>query len=39
MMPMVALDRFFDVYDRFCPSWFSDVLVAVLILAPIAYLI
>ncbi len=36
---MIALDRFFDVYDRFAPSWFSDVLVAALIIVPLALLI
>lgn len=35
---MVALDRFFDVYDRICPRWFSDVFAGVvLIVLPVLY--
>jgi hypothetical protein len=36
---MVALDRFFDAYDRFLPSWFGDVLMAALVIVPLALLI
>lgn len=33
---MITLDRFFDAYDRVMPRWFGDVLVAAIIIVPLA---
>ncbi len=35
---MQNIDRFFDTYDRFLPSWFSDFAVAALIVIPLFWL-
>jgi hypothetical protein len=36
---MENIDRFFEAYDRVLPSWFGDVLAAVVILAPIFFFV
>ena len=32
---MENIDRFFDSYDRFIPSWCSDLLVTAILFSPL----
>ncbi len=34
---MENLDRFFDVYDRFLPRYFSEIAAAVLLIGSVAF--
>ncbi len=38
-LTMVALDRFFDTYDRLAPSWLADILVTTAIVVSLLALI
>jgi hypothetical protein len=36
---MIALDRFFETYDRLAPPWLTDVLVTAVLIVPLVLLL